>query len=135
MAQPLQRRRHQEPAKLPWLATRPRSLGPTTRPAKLDRRRYRKRTIPTDNAIRAILFAGLFRRDRRQPIRGGMRLEWLYFLMTVARARCHHPLRRGRASSGAAGADDPASSSAASACAGGEDSTVGSAPAALGARA
>src|ERR1700722_16118781 len=64
MAQPLQRRRHQEPAKLPWLATRPRSLGPTTRPAKLDRRRYRKRTIPTDNAIRAILFVWLGRINR-----------------------------------------------------------------------
>src|ERR1700722_685076 len=56
MAQPLQRGRHQEPAKLPWLGTRPRSLGPTTRPAKLDRRRYRKRTIPTDKAIRAAHF-------------------------------------------------------------------------------
>ena len=56
MAQPLQRRRHQEPAKLPRLAPRPRSLGPTPRPAKLDRRRHRKRTIPTDNAIRARRF-------------------------------------------------------------------------------
>ena len=53
MAPPLQRRRHQEPAQLPRLATRPRSLGPTRRSAKMDPRRHRKRTIPTDNAIRA----------------------------------------------------------------------------------
>ena len=53
MAQPLQRRRHQEPAQLSRLAARSRSLGRQTRTAKLDQRRYRKRTIPTDNAIRA----------------------------------------------------------------------------------
>ena len=53
MAQPLQRRRHQEPAQLPRMAPRPRSLGRQTRTAKLDQRRHRKRTIPTDNAIRA----------------------------------------------------------------------------------
>ena len=55
MAQPLQRRRHQKPAKLPRLAQSPRSLGPTPRPAKMDPQRHRKRTIPTDNAIRAQL--------------------------------------------------------------------------------
>ena len=53
MAQPLQRRRHQEPAQLSRLAARSRSLGRQTRTAKLDQRRYRKRAIPTDNAIRA----------------------------------------------------------------------------------
>ena len=55
MAQPLQRRRHQEPAQLSRLAARSRSLGRQTRTAKLDQRRYRKRAIPTDNAIRAKL--------------------------------------------------------------------------------
>jgi hypothetical protein len=42
--------------------TRPRSLGPTPGPAKLDRRRYRKRTMPTGNAIRAnnFFYARLF---------------------------------------------------------------------------
>ena len=55
MAQPLQRRRHQEPAQLSRLAARSRSLGRQTRSAKLDQRRYRKRAIPTDNAIRAKL--------------------------------------------------------------------------------
>ena len=53
MAQSLQRRRHQEPAKLPRLAMRPRGLGPASRSAKMDPRRNRKRTIPTGNAIRA----------------------------------------------------------------------------------
>src|SRR5271156_3670185 len=53
MAQPLQRRRHQEPAQLSRLATRPRSLGRPTRPRSLDQRRHRQRTIPTANAIRA----------------------------------------------------------------------------------
>ena len=56
VAQPLQRRRHQEPAKLSWMAPRPRSLGRQTRTAKLDQRRDRQRTIPTTNAIRAKLF-------------------------------------------------------------------------------
>ena len=56
MAQPLQRRRHQEPAQLSRLAPRSRSLGRQTRTAKLDQRRYRRRTLPTDNAIRAKLF-------------------------------------------------------------------------------
>src|SRR5260370_30757276 len=55
MAQPLQRRRHKEPAKLPRLAARPRSLGPTTRPANMDARRNRKRTISIGNAIRTQL--------------------------------------------------------------------------------
>src|SRR5277367_3272604 len=55
MAQPLQRRRHQEPAQLSRLATRPRSLGRPTRPRSLDQRRHRQRTIPTANAIRARL--------------------------------------------------------------------------------
>jgi hypothetical protein len=53
VAQPLQRRRHQEPAQLPRLAARSRSLGRQTRTAKLDQRRYRKQPIPTDIAIRA----------------------------------------------------------------------------------
>src|SRR5271154_5868785 len=53
VAQPLQRRRHQEPAKLSRMAPRSRSLGRQTRTAKLDQRRNRKRTIPTANAIRA----------------------------------------------------------------------------------
>ena len=53
VAQPLQRRRHQEPAKLSWMAPRSRSLGRQTRTAKLDQRRDRKRTRPTANAIRA----------------------------------------------------------------------------------
>ena len=57
VAQPLQRRRHQKPAKLPRLAQSPRSLGSTRRPAKMDPQRHRKRTIPTDNAIRAYLAA------------------------------------------------------------------------------
>ena len=52
---PLQRRRHQEPAQLPGLATSPGRHGARPRqPAKLDRRRDRKWTIPTDNAIRAL---------------------------------------------------------------------------------
>jgi transposase-like protein len=34
VAQPLQRRRHKEPAQLPWMAARPRSLGSSTRPRK-----------------------------------------------------------------------------------------------------
>ena len=55
VAQPLQRRRHQEPAKLSRMAPRSRSLGRQTRTAKLDQRRDRKRTIPTDIAIRAII--------------------------------------------------------------------------------
>ena len=46
-------RRHQEPAQLSRLAARPRSLGRQTRTASLDQRRYRKRPIPTDTAIRA----------------------------------------------------------------------------------
>ena len=53
VAQPLQRRRHQEPAQLSRLATRPRRLGRPTRAANLDQRRHRKRPIPTANAIRA----------------------------------------------------------------------------------
>ena len=56
VAQPLQRRRHQEPAQLSRLAPRSRSLGRQTRTAKLDQRRNRKRTIPTANAIRAKVF-------------------------------------------------------------------------------
>ena len=51
--QPLQRRRHQELAKLSRLRRASRSLGRQTRTAKLDQRRDRKRTIPTANAIRA----------------------------------------------------------------------------------
>jgi hypothetical protein len=35
------------------MAARPRSLGKPPRPAKLDQRRYRQRSIPTPNAIRA----------------------------------------------------------------------------------
>ena len=61
MAQPLQRRRHQEPAQLSRLAARSRSLGRQTRTAKLDQRRYRKRAIPTDNAIRAKQNIPIFR--------------------------------------------------------------------------
>ena len=57
VAQPLQRRRHQKPAKLSRMAPRSRSLGRQTRTAKLDQRRDRKRTIPTPNAIRALLSA------------------------------------------------------------------------------
>jgi hypothetical protein len=53
VAQPLQRRRHQEPAKLSRMAPRSRSLGRQTRTAKLGQRRDRKRTIPTANGIRA----------------------------------------------------------------------------------
>ena len=56
MAQPLQRRRHQEPAQLSRLAARSRSLGRQTRTAKLDQRRYRQRPIPTHTAIRARLY-------------------------------------------------------------------------------
>jgi hypothetical protein len=56
VAQPLQRRRHQDPAQLSWLATRPRSLGRPTRPANLDQRRHRKRSIPTAYDIRANFF-------------------------------------------------------------------------------
>ena len=55
VAQPLQRRRHQEPAKLSWMAPRSRSLGRQTRTAKLDQRRDRKRPLSTTNAIRAEL--------------------------------------------------------------------------------
>ena len=55
VAQPLQRRRHQEPAKLSRMAPRSRSLGRQTPTAKLDQRRHRKRTIPTANALRADL--------------------------------------------------------------------------------
>ena len=42
-----------KPAQPPRLAQSPRSLGSTRRPAKMDPQRHRKRTIPTDNAIRA----------------------------------------------------------------------------------
>src|SRR5277367_5447363 len=62
MAQPLQRRRHQEPAQLSRLATRPRSLGRPTRPRSLDQRRHRQRTIPTANAIRAPFFLSFLAR-------------------------------------------------------------------------
>ena len=54
MAQPFQRRRHQEPAKLSRLATRARSLGRPNHSTKLDQKRHRKWAIPTTNAIRAI---------------------------------------------------------------------------------
>ena len=53
MAQPFQRRRHQEPAQLSRLAPRSRSLGRQTRSPNLDQRRDRQRPIPTDIAIRA----------------------------------------------------------------------------------
>ena len=53
VAQPLQRRRQQEPAQLSRLAARLRSLGRTARPASLDQRGHRKQAIPTANAIRA----------------------------------------------------------------------------------
>src|SRR5271156_4015872 len=56
MDQPLQRRRNQEPAQLSRMAARPRSLGRPTRAASLDQRRYRKRSLPTANAIRANRF-------------------------------------------------------------------------------
>jgi hypothetical protein len=82
VAQPLQRRRHQEPAQLSRLAARSRSLGRQTRTPKLDQRRDRQWPIPTDIAIRAkflserdcrpIDFTRLKtfdRRDRRQPRR------------------------------------------------------------------
>ena len=59
------------------------------------------------------------------------RVGWVYFPMTVARARCHQPLRRGRGGSVAAGA----TSAAESACAGAEDSTIGSGLVAPGIRA
>src|SRR4029077_15088537 len=58
VAQPLQPRRHQEPAKLSRMAPRSRSLGRQTPAAKLDQRRHRKRTIPTANALRAELYVG-----------------------------------------------------------------------------
>jgi hypothetical protein len=58
VAQPLQRRRHQEPAKPSRMAPRSRSLGRQTPTAKLDQRRHRKRTIPTANALRAELYVG-----------------------------------------------------------------------------
>ncbi len=58
-----------------------------------------------------------------------------YFPITVARARCHQPLRRGRGTSGAAGADAGAASAAARACAGAEGSAIGSGLVALGSRA
>jgi hypothetical protein len=54
----------------------------------------------------------------------GVRLGWVYFPMTVARARCHQPLRRGRGGSAAASAPPVA-----------EDATVGSELTALAARA
>ncbi len=54
MAQPFQRRRHQEPAKRSRLATRARSLGRPNHSTKLDQKRHRKWAIPTTNAIRAI---------------------------------------------------------------------------------
>ena len=53
MAQPLQRRRHQEPAQLSRLAARPRSLGRPSHAAKLDQGRNRKRPISTAIAISA----------------------------------------------------------------------------------
>jgi hypothetical protein len=49
-----------------------------------------------------------------------------YFPMTVARARCHQPLRRGRGGSSAAGAEAGVASGAASACAEAENSAIGS---------
>jgi hypothetical protein len=71
-----------------------------------------------------------------------VRLGWVYFPMTVARARCHQPLRRGRGGSAAAAADaaasaaaDAAASAAASAPPVAEDATVGSELTALAARA
>ena len=74
VAQPLQRRRHQEPAQLSRLAARPRSLGRPTRPANLDQRRYRKRPIPTANAIRAKRYRELCRREWAAWRCGGRRL-------------------------------------------------------------
>ena len=64
----------------------------------------------------------------------GVRLGWVYFPMTVARARCHQPLRRGRGGSATAAADG-AASAAASASPVAEDATVGSELTALAARA
>ena len=55
MAGALQRRRHQEPAQLSRLAARPRSLGSSNHPAKLDQERHRYRPTPTTNAISAKL--------------------------------------------------------------------------------
>ncbi len=57
-----------------------------------------------------------------------------FFPMTVARARCHQPLRRGRGGSAAAAAD-AAASAAASASPVAEDAMVGSEPTGLAARA
>jgi hypothetical protein len=67
MAGPLQRRRHQEPAELSRMAARPRSLGRPTGSTKLDQRRYRKRTLPTVNAIRAIM-QSFAPREKRHPV-------------------------------------------------------------------
>jgi hypothetical protein len=64
-----------------------------------------------------------------------MCLRRVYLPMTVARARCHQPLRRGRGGSVAAGGDSGVASAATiSAGAGAEGSTVGPALAALGGR-
>ena len=52
MADAFQRRRHQVPAQLSRMAPRPRSLGRSTGPTDLDQRPYRKRSLPTPNAIR-----------------------------------------------------------------------------------
>ena len=59
-----QRRRHQELRlnHLGWLR-RPRSLGRSTGSTKLDQRRYRKRSLPTPNAIRARNFFAKIRID------------------------------------------------------------------------
>src|ERR1700722_15693328 len=74
VAQPLQRRRHQEPAKLSRMAPRSRSLGRQTPTAKLDKRRHRKRTIPTANALRAIDFVVM---TRTHPIPTSVNTKWL----------------------------------------------------------
>ena len=75
VAQPLQRRRHQEPAKLSRMAPRSRSLGRQTRTAKLDQRRDRKRTIPTANGIRAQLLQNLLFRSRTPKALPSLRIK------------------------------------------------------------
>ena len=93
MAQPLQRRRHQEPAQLSRLAACSSKPGRArqTRPAKLDQRRYRKRAIPTDNAIRARLSSGPFPFSHLNPkaARSG---EWSLRRSRTKCSRCIRPI-------------------------------------------
>ena len=54
VAQSLQRRRHQEPAQLSWLAPRSSKPGRSSHAPELDQGRNRKRPISTGSAIRAL---------------------------------------------------------------------------------